>query len=134
MISFVVIESGDDVAIQAIEETSGSQPFGTGRKLVREVIVIRGNEKFAGFGGLGQRPDPGTERGIITNVVPVPVALAALCFQERSIPASPARWVNIRVPLLAGSVNHSQDGAMRVGNKSDYGTDYTKPNLVKGLN
>ena len=28
---------------------------------------MRGNEKLAGFGGLGQRPNPGSERGIETN-------------------------------------------------------------------
>ena len=38
-----------------------------GRKLVREVYLFRGNEKLAGFGGLGQRPNPETERGIETN-------------------------------------------------------------------
>jgi hypothetical protein len=34
---------------------------------VRDITVIRGNEKMAGFGGLGQRPDPTTERGIVTE-------------------------------------------------------------------
>jgi hypothetical protein len=62
-----VIQSGDDVVLQVREETSDRQPFGTGRKLVREINVLRGNEKLAGFGGLGQRPDPNTERGIVTN-------------------------------------------------------------------
>lgn len=28
---------------------------------------MRGNETLAGYGGLGQRPDPGTERGIIST-------------------------------------------------------------------
>ena len=58
MIKFVFLKPGDDVTIQAIEETSAAQPFGTGRKLVREFTVMRGNEKLAGFGGLGQRPNP----------------------------------------------------------------------------
>lgn len=62
-----VINSGDDVTLQVREETTAAQPFGTGKKLVREVTVMRGNEKLAGFGGLGQRPNPGTERGIETN-------------------------------------------------------------------
>jgi len=44
------LESGDDVTIQAIEETTTAQPFGTGRKIVREITVLRGNEKLAGFG------------------------------------------------------------------------------------
>ena len=29
-----MLESGDDVTIQAFEETSAAQPFGTGRKIV----------------------------------------------------------------------------------------------------
>ena len=62
-----VIQTGDDVSLQVMEDTSARQPFGTGKKLMREVTVLRGNEKLAGFGGLGQRPDPGTERGIVSN-------------------------------------------------------------------
>ena len=61
-----VIQTGDDVSLEVREEISARQPFGIGRKLVREVIVIRG-ETLAGFGGLGQRPDPGTERGIFST-------------------------------------------------------------------
>jgi hypothetical protein len=62
-----VIQSGDDVTLQVREEVTDRQPFGTGRKLVKQVTVLRGNEKLAGFGGLGQRPDPKTERGIVTE-------------------------------------------------------------------
>ena len=58
-----MLEAGDDVTIQAFEETSTAQPFGTGRKIVREITVMRGNEKLAGFGGLGQRPNPGPSVG-----------------------------------------------------------------------
>jgi len=61
------IGTGDDVIIQAREEVTDRQPYGTGRKLVKDITVMRGNEKMAGFGGLGQRPDPNTERGIDTN-------------------------------------------------------------------
>ena len=57
---------GDEVTIQAREETSEAQPFGTGRKVALEVTVLRGEETQAGYGGLGQRPDPETERGIVT--------------------------------------------------------------------
>ena len=60
------IQNGDDVIVQAREEVTDRQPYGTGRKLVRDITVMRGNEKLAGFGGLGQRPDPRTERGINT--------------------------------------------------------------------
>jgi hypothetical protein len=62
-----VIQTGDDVSLQVREEISARQPFGIGKKLVREIIVMRGNETLAGYGGLGQRPDPGTERGIIST-------------------------------------------------------------------
>ncbi|MGH7165455.1 MAG: hypothetical protein ACREIS_08035 [Nitrospiraceae bacterium] len=59
-----VVGTGDDVIVTVVEATSSQQPFGTGRKLVREITVLRGNEQLAGFGGLGQRPDPKSERGI----------------------------------------------------------------------
>ena len=62
-----MVNSGDDVTLQVREQTTDRQPYGTGRKLVREITVLRGNEKLAGFGGLGQRPDPKTERGIVTD-------------------------------------------------------------------
>jgi hypothetical protein len=62
-----MLSNGDDVYVQVVEETTSAQPYGTGRKLVREITILRGNEKLAGFGGLGQRPDPATERGIVTQ-------------------------------------------------------------------
>jgi len=62
-----MVQTGDDVMATAVEVTSEKQPFGTGRKMIRDITVIRGNEKLAGFGGLGQRPDPRTERGIVTE-------------------------------------------------------------------
>lgn len=62
-----LLNAGDDVIVMAKEETTERQPYGTGRKLVRDITVLRGNEKLAGFGGLGQRPNPNTERGIETN-------------------------------------------------------------------
>ncbi len=60
------VQTGDDVIVQAREEITDRQPYGTGRKLVRDVTVLRANEKMAGFGGLGQRPNPSTERGILS--------------------------------------------------------------------
>jgi hypothetical protein len=62
-----VIQTGDDVSLQVAEDISVRQPFGIGKKLVREVVVLRGNETLAGYGGLGQHPDPRTERGIIST-------------------------------------------------------------------
>lgn len=62
-----MVNTGDDVTLQVFEETTAKQPYGTGRKLVREITVLRGNEKLAGFGGLGQRPNPMTERAILST-------------------------------------------------------------------
>lgn len=59
---------GDEVTVQAREQTTKAQPYGTGYKTVLTVTVIRGVDTMAGFGGLGQRPDPDTERGIVTNM------------------------------------------------------------------
>ena len=122
------------MTVQAIEETSTSNPFGTGRKIVREVTVLRGNEKLAGFGGLGQRPNPMTERAIETNSGSTTGGIAGSVFLEK-------RWEEVWRPrsgsipdrLLAGTANRSQDGGYQTQNKSDYGTDASKPNLVKGL-
>ena len=66
------VNSGDYVTIQAREETTDSQPYGTGRKMVREVYVIEGSQLLGGEdnpnfgGGLGQRPDMTNYRGIAT--------------------------------------------------------------------
>lgn len=58
---------GDEVTIQAREVTNEQHPYGTGKKVVLDVTVLRGEETQAGFGGFGQRPDPATERGIVTD-------------------------------------------------------------------
>lgn len=58
---------GDEVTIQAREETNEMHPYGTGRKEVLDVTVTREEETQVGFGGLGQRPDPTTERAINTE-------------------------------------------------------------------
>ncbi len=128
------IENGDDVTIQAYEETSNSQPYGTGRKLVREITVLRGNEKLAGFGGLGQRPNPMTERGIETNSGGITGGIPG-----GVIPGKIESGVTSPVGEYTGAAPcwqcEPQPGwGNNVGNKSDYGTDYTKANLVKGLN
>jgi hypothetical protein len=65
-----VLNAGDDISVQVVESPNvraDQGVYGTGRKLVREVYLFRGNEKLAGFGGLGQRPNPATERGLETN-------------------------------------------------------------------
>lgn len=129
-----VIETGDDVTIQAIEETSSSQPYGTGKKIVREITVLRGNEKLAGFGGLGQRPNPMTERGIETNSASTTGGVAG-----GVIPGKIDSGITSPVGEYTGAAPcwqcEPQPGwGNNVGTKSDYGTDYTKANLVKGLN
>ncbi len=129
-----IIESGDDVTIQAIEETSANQPFGTGRKIVREITVIRGNERLAGFGGLGQRPNPRTERGIETNSGSTTGGIGGSVLPGKidSGITSPVGEYTGAAPCWQCEPQPGWGNA--VGNQSDYGTDYTKPNLVKGLN
>ena len=57
---------GDELTIQVREETTEDQPYGTGRKFVITVTVLRGEETQAGMGGFGQWVAPATERGINT--------------------------------------------------------------------
>jgi hypothetical protein len=65
-----MIGKGDYVTIQAENETSQSQKFGTGRKLVRQVYVLTGSQLLGGAnnpdfgGGFGQKPDPYGSRGL----------------------------------------------------------------------
>ena len=58
---------GDEVTIQAREETTEDQPYGTGRKIALTVTLLRGEETMAGMGGFGQHVDPNSERGLVTN-------------------------------------------------------------------
>jgi hypothetical protein len=134
------LESGDDVIVQVFEETTAAQPFGTGRKLVREISVLRGNEKLAGFGGLGQRPNPSTERGITTNSGSTTGGVSG-----GVLPGTATGPVTTGISEFTGAAPcwncEPQPGwgyqtvapETKVQNKSDYGTDVAKPNLVKGL-
>ena len=123
------------MTIQAFEETSASQPFGTGRKIVREITVIRGNEKLAGFGGLGQRPDPATERGINTNSGSTTGGIGGSV-----LPGKLDSGITSPIGEYTGSAPcwqcEPQPGVFNPSatTKSDYGADYNKPNLVKGQN
>ncbi|PJA77790.1 MAG: hypothetical protein CO149_07560 [Nitrospirae bacterium CG_4_9_14_3_um_filter_51_5] len=64
------IGKGDYVTIQAANETTESQKFGTGRKIVRQVYVLKGSQVLGGSnnegfgGGFGQKPDPYGARGL----------------------------------------------------------------------
>lgn len=134
------IETGDDLTIQAVEETTVNQPFGTGKKIVREITVLRGNEKFAGFGGLGQRPNPMTERGINTNSGGITGGVTGAV-----LPGTATGVVTTGVAEFTGAAPcwncEPQPGwgyqtlapETKIQNKSDYGADVAKPNLVKGL-
>jgi hypothetical protein len=68
------IGAGNAVAVAVEDETTKTQPFGTGRKMVRTVYVLEGNQLLGGEdnpdfgGGFGQRPDPTNYRGISTNL------------------------------------------------------------------
>lgn len=130
-----ILEAGDDVTVQAYEETSTAQPFGTGRKIVREITVLRGNEKLAGFGGLGQRPNPMTERAIETNSGSTTGGVAGSV-----LPGQVKGTVDTGISEFTGAAPcwncEPQPGIGFSGqSKSDYGAaDYNKPNLVKGLN
>ena len=106
--------AGDDIILQVFEETTQQQPFGTGRKLVREISVMRGNEKLAGFGGLGQRPNPMTERGIVTNSGGVTGGISGGVLPGTAqVDRSAPRSASSPVQHLAGTANRSQDGAIR---------------------
>lgn len=124
--------SGDDVMLVVNSETTAAQPFGTGRYLVREVSVLRGNEKMAGFGGLGQRPNPDTERGIVTNSGSGTGGIVG-----QVLPGEVKSGIGTGVGDYTGAApcwNCSPQpgwGDNGQSNKSDYGTDATKPNLVK---
>jgi len=67
------VGKGDYVTIQAVNETTEDQKFGTGRKMVRDVYVLEGSQLLGGAdntdfgGGLGQRPNPYKYRGINTR-------------------------------------------------------------------
>jgi len=129
-----VLNSGDDVTLQVREETSAAQPFGTGKKLVREVTVLRGNEKLAGFGGLGQRPNPGTERGIETNSGS---GTGGVVGQVLPGEVTGAKGFNSSIGEITGAApcwNCDPQPGWGYGNttKSDYGSS-EKPSYTKGL-
>jgi hypothetical protein len=126
------ISNGDDVMVQVQQETTAAQVFGTGRYLVREITVLRGNEKLAGFGGLGQRPNPATERGIETNSGSGTGGIVG-----QVLPGEVKSGIGTGVGDYTGAApcwNCSPQpgwGDNGQSNKSDYGADATKPNLVK---
>lgn len=135
------LNHGDDISLQVFEATTASQQYGVGKKIVREVYLLRGNEKLAGFGGLGQRPNPGTERAIETNSGGITGGVAGAV-----LPGKVTGTVDTTISEFTGAAPcwncEPQPGwgyqtvapETKLQNKSDYGTDAAKPNLVKGLN
>lgn len=127
------LNNGDDISLQVVEATTANQQFGTGRKIVREIYVLRGNEKLAGFGGLGQRPNPMTERAIETNSGGITGGVAGAV-----LPGTVTGNVDTGIAEFTGAApcwNCEPQPGWGYGtqNKSDYGSDIAKPNLVKGL-
>ncbi len=121
---------GDEVAIQAMEETTKDQPYGTGKKIALEVTVMRGEETQAGFGGFGQRPDPSTERAINTNSGSNHGGVVG-----QLMPGEVKGNISSPVGTMTGSAPcwqcDPQPGYGYPTNKTDYG-DFDKPNFKKG--
>lgn len=126
---------GDDVTIQVREETTPEQPYGTGKKTVIEAFVTHVDATKQGFGGLGQRPDPENERAIATSRGGITGGIVGSV-----LPGEIKSGITSTVGEFTGAAPCWQCepqpgwGNAAPGTKSDYGTDYTKPNLVKGLN
>jgi len=126
---------GDDVTIQVMEETTAHQPYGTGKKFVIETSVTHVDATKQGFGGLGQRPDPESERAIATSRGGITGGIAGSV-----LPGKIDSGITSTIGEFTGSAPCWQcepqpgwsNGASST--KSDYGTDYNKPNLVKGQN
>jgi hypothetical protein len=128
-----VLNNGDDISLQVVEATSSNQEYGTGRKIVREVYLLRGNERLAGFGGLGQRPNPSTERAIETSSGSMTGGMPGSV-----LPGKITGTIDTTIGEYTGSAPcwncEPQPGWGYEGkSKSDYGTDAAKPNLVKGM-
>jgi hypothetical protein len=125
------INVGDDVSIQVREQVTESQPFGTGKKLVMEAYVVNVAATMKGFGGLGQRPDPEHERALATNRGGYTggVVGSVLPGEIKSGITSPVGEMTGAAPCW----NCEPQPGWGFGdkNRSDYGSDYTKPDLTK---
>jgi len=92
--------------------------------------VMRGNEKLAGFGGLGQRPDPTTERGILTENASTHGGEVG-----KVLPGEISSGITSTIGEVTGAAPcwqcEPQPGwGFGTSNKSDYGGS-EKPNLIK---
>lgn len=126
---------GDDITVQVSEETTTHQPYGTGKKFVIETYVTHVDATKQGFGGLGQRPDPEGERAIQTNRGGITGGIAGSI-----LPGKIDSGITSPIGEFTGSAPcwqcEPQPGWSNAAGstKSDYGADYSKPNLVKGQN
>ncbi|HEX9742190.1 MAG TPA: hypothetical protein VGA17_05310 [Nitrospiraceae bacterium] len=128
------LHTGDEVYCEAREETTAQSPFGTGHKAVTVCTVYRGAATMAGFGGLGQRPNPMTERGIETNSGSNHAGVIGQVLSgeiKEGIPTGVSEYTGA-APCWNCSPQPGW-GDNGQGNKTDYGSDMsmTKPNLVK---
>ena len=123
---------GDEVTVQVEEETSKDQPYGVGRKNVLEVSVTNIVATRKGFGGLGQRPDPVHDRALVVNGGGVTGGIPGAV-----LPGKVSGAIDTTIGEFTGAAPcwncEPQPGwGYQTQNKSDYGTDLNKPNLVKG--
>ncbi|MBY0249071.1 MAG: hypothetical protein K2Q17_15535 [Nitrospiraceae bacterium] len=125
---------GDEVTVQVVEETTKDQPYGVGRKIVLEVSVTNVVATRKGFGGLGQRPDPLNDRALAVTGGGVTGGVAGSV-----LPGKIGGTIDTTIGEFTGSApcwNCEPQpgwGYQQTQTKSDYGTDLSKPNLVKGL-
>lgn len=125
---------GDEVTVQVMEETTNDQPYGVGKKIVQEVYVTNVVATRKGFGGLGQRPDPVNDRALVVEGGGITGGIAG-----GVIPGKITGIIDTTIGEYTGYApcwNCEPQpgwGYKEKQNKSDYGTDMSKPNLVKGV-
>jgi hypothetical protein len=125
---------GDEVTVQVMEETTNDQPYGVGKKIVQEVYVTNVVATRKGFGGLGQRPDPVNDRALVVEGGGITGGIAG-----GVIPGKITGTIDTTIGEYTGYApcwNCEPQpgwGYNQKQTKSDYGTDLSKPNLVKGV-
>ncbi len=130
---------GDEVTVQAREETTEDQPYGTGRKIALTVTVMRGEETQAGMGGYGQHVDPDSERAIRSTDASGHGGVVG-----KVMPGTVTSGISTSVGVMTGSApcwqcepqpgwGYEAKGKMAGDaiTETDYGS-YDKPNLTKG--
>ena len=127
--SLRTLNVGDDVSIQVKEETTPEQPYGTGKKLVLEAYVVNVAATQQGFGGLGQRPDPQHERALSTDRGGYTGGVVGAVLPGEIKSGSSVGEMTGAAPCW----NCEPQPGWGYGdkNKSDYGSDISKPMLTK---